>query len=120
VVRFEREGKAQVAIMLPNPAHQLNCSDCKADFTYTIVLDVVKIQDTGRSEKSVTDDLKAVLRKIEDWHQGSIAGYRIIYRAPDGTWTNVEWDGSQVGFITLGESDEGAAIKKLTTRRPRK
>jgi hypothetical protein len=54
----------------PDPAHRLNPSGCKADFTYTMVLDVVKIQDTGKGEKSVADDLEAVLKKIEDWHQG--------------------------------------------------
>jgi len=36
-------------------------SACKADFTYTMVLDIVKIQDTGKGEKSVADDLEAVL-----------------------------------------------------------
>jgi hypothetical protein len=30
----------------------------------------VKIQDTGKGKKSVADDLEAVLRKIEYWHQG--------------------------------------------------
>jgi hypothetical protein len=106
--------------MPPDPVHQFNRSDCKADFTYTMNLDVVKIQDTGHGEKSVTDDPEAVLRTIENWHQGSIAGYRIMYLASDGTWTGVEWDGSQAGFIALGESDESAAIRKLTAIRPRK
>jgi hypothetical protein len=39
--------------MPPDPVHQFDRSDCKADFTYTMVLDVVKIQDTGKGEKSV-------------------------------------------------------------------
>ena len=51
------------------PGHQLNRSACQADFTYTMVLDVVKIQDTGKGEKSVAEDLEAVLKKIENWHQ---------------------------------------------------
>jgi hypothetical protein len=71
-----------------------------------MVLDVVRIQDTGKGAKSVADDLEAVLRKIENWHQGSIAGYRIMYLSPAGIWTGVEWDGPQVGFFALGESDE--------------
>ena len=37
----------------------------------------VEIQDSGKGRKSVADDLEAVLRKIEHWHQGSIAHYRI-------------------------------------------
>jgi hypothetical protein len=35
----------------------------------------IKIHDTGKGLKSVKDDLEAVLRKIEGWHQGSIAGF---------------------------------------------
>ena len=62
----------------------------------------------------MADNLEAVLRNIEDWHQGSIADYRIMYLASDGTWTGVEWDGSQVELIALGESNEVAALRKLT------
>ena len=103
-----------------DPPGQRNRSACQAEFTYTMTVKEIRIQDAGKGEKSVTDDPEAVLRKIENWHQGSIAGYRIMYLASDGTWTGVEWDGSQVGFIALGESDESAAIRKLTAIGPRK
>jgi hypothetical protein len=53
----------------------------------------VKIQDTGKGKKSVADDLEAVLRKIEYWHQGSIARFRISYMSTQGTEHLVEWDG---------------------------
>jgi hypothetical protein len=33
------------------------------------------------------------LRKIEYWHQGSIAGFKIRYREQNGDWTGVQWDG---------------------------
>ena len=56
---------------------QLNRTACQADFTYTMTVKVIKIQDTAKGSKSVAEDLAAVLRKIEDWHQGSIAGYKI-------------------------------------------
>jgi hypothetical protein len=46
----------------------------QADFTYTMTIKTIKIQDTGKGVKSVAEDLEAVLRKIEGWHQGSIAG----------------------------------------------
>jgi hypothetical protein len=65
--------------MPPDPAHQLNPLECQADFTYTMVLNVTKIQDIGKGDKSVADDLEAVLGKIESCHQGSIAGYRIMH-----------------------------------------
>jgi hypothetical protein len=68
---------------------------CQADFTYTISLNVIKIKDTRKRAKSVADDLEAVLRKIEHWHQGSVAGYRISYQRTDGTEYVVEWDGEK-------------------------
>ena len=105
--------------MPPDAPSQRNRSECQAEFTYAISLKEIKIQDTGRGEKSVADDLEAVLRKIENWHQGSIAAHRILYLAFDGSWTGVVWDGAEVGFIALSELDEHAALKKLTTVSPR-
>ena len=52
----------------------------------------VKIQDTGKGTKSVADDLEAVLRKIEGWHQGSITGFKISYRDTEGAEFGVEWN----------------------------
>ena len=37
--------------------------ECQADFTYTMNLNVVKVQDTGKSVKAVADDLEAVFQK---------------------------------------------------------
>jgi hypothetical protein len=81
---------------MPNdPARQLNRSGAKADFTYTITVKEIKIQDTGKGMKSVADDLEAVLKKIEGWHQGSIAGFVISYRDTDGVWHKISWDGKE-------------------------
>ena len=60
-------------MMPPDLAHQFNPSGCQADFTYALTPSTITIQDTGKGKKSVTNDLEAVLRKIEYWHQGSIA-----------------------------------------------
>jgi hypothetical protein len=43
----------------------------RADFTYNISPTVISIVDAGLDKCSVTEDIKAVLRKIEYWHQGS-------------------------------------------------
>jgi hypothetical protein len=51
------------------------------------------IVDTGKGRRSVTNEIEAVLRKIEYWHQGSIAGFRIVYRDENGVWDGVSWDG---------------------------
>ena len=37
-------------------------------------------KDTGKGAKSVADDLETVLKKIQAWHQGSIARFSISYR----------------------------------------
>jgi hypothetical protein len=78
--------------MPPDLANQFNPLACQADFTYSIIPKTVTIQDTGKGQKSVAEDLEAVLRKIEYWHQGSIARYRISYRSTQGTEHVVEWD----------------------------
>ena len=74
-------------------ANQFNPLACQADFTYSMTPATVKIQHTGKGKKSVADDLEAVLRKIEYWHQGSIVGYRISYWSTQGTEHLVAWDG---------------------------
>ena len=50
-----------------------------AAFTYSLELDVIKIQDLNTGTKRLAGDIKNVLRKIESWHQGPIVGYRIMY-----------------------------------------
>jgi hypothetical protein len=65
----------------------------KADFTYAITSDTISIIDTRKGRLSVKDDIQAVLRKIEYWHQGSIAGFKIMCRDEHGVWDGVRWDG---------------------------
>src|ERR1700730_5984057 len=55
-----------------------------AAFTYSLELDVIKIEDLYTGTKRVADDIKSVLRKIESWHQGPIIGYRIMYLESNG------------------------------------
>jgi hypothetical protein len=52
----------------------------------------IKIQDTGKGAKSVAEDLEAVLRKIESWHQGSIAAARSATGTPKGV--SSVWNGA--------------------------
>ena len=59
-----------------DPVSQLNLSKYQADFTYPMDVKAIKIQDTGKGAKSMAEDLQAVLREIEGWHQGSITGFR--------------------------------------------
>jgi hypothetical protein len=84
-----------------------------AAFTYSLELDVIKIQALNAGTKRVADDIKNVLRKIESWHQGPIIGYRIMYLESNGLWTGVDWDGKSVGFFALGETEESAANSSI-------
>src|SRR5258708_5724148 len=52
----------------------------KADFTYKIGPDAIEIVDTGRGRLSVTEDLEAVMRRLEYWHMGSLSGFKISCR----------------------------------------
>jgi hypothetical protein len=49
----------------------------QADFTYSIIPTALVIQDTGKGEKTVLEDLPAVLQRIEHWHQGSVAHLKL-------------------------------------------
>jgi hypothetical protein len=84
-----------------------------ADFTYKITPTTISITDTGKGCRSVTNDIEAVLRKIEYWHQNSIAAFKILYRDENGVWVGVRWDGNTASFFALGETDEKKATEKL-------
>jgi hypothetical protein len=73
----------------------LNRSECQADFTYEITVETIKIRDTGKGTKAVADDLEAVLRKIEGWHQGSVTDFLVSYGDTHGTWHQISWDGKE-------------------------
>ena len=54
-----------------------------------------------------------VLRKIEHYHQGSIAGFshRVL-----GFFDGIQWDGRSALFFALRETDEAQARIKLLAR----
>ena len=60
----------------------------------------------SKGRASVENDIAAVLRKIEYWHQGSIAGFKIMYRDERGVWNGVRRDGQRAAFFALREMDE--------------
>jgi len=87
----------------------------RADFIYKISPSLISITDTGLGSLPVTEDIdiEAVLHKIEHWHQGSIASFKIMARDGKGFWHKVHWDGKNVSLSPLGETDEQIAKKKL-------
>jgi hypothetical protein len=85
----------------------------RADFTYKITPNTITITDTTLGKLSVTKDIDGVLRKIERWHQGSIAGFKIMYRDEHGGWNGIRWNGQSASFFALSETDEKKAIAKL-------
>ena len=89
----------------------------QADFTYSIFANVISIVDLNLGNRSVTNDVENVLRKIEYYHQGSIAGFDIMYRDSDGMWAGIRWDGRHASFFPLLETEEGQARKRLLERK---
>jgi hypothetical protein len=76
-----REELPQDLVTIANPEL------CRADFTYSITPTKLVICDTGKGEKSVIEDLPAVLRKIEYWHQGSVAHFELTLIDANGRKT---------------------------------
>jgi hypothetical protein len=60
----------------------------------------------SKGRASVENDIAAVLRKIEYWHQGSIAGFKIMYRDERGSGTGSGGTGNVRRFFALREMDE--------------
>jgi hypothetical protein len=65
----------------PLAAHAGN----QADFTYSMRPDVIAILDLDLGNKSVTNDIDDVLRKIEYYHQRSINSFKIAIPEAFGT-----------------------------------
>jgi hypothetical protein len=74
---------------------------------------VISIFDTGLGKCQGTEDIEAVLRKIDYWHQGSIAKFKIMCRDGKGFWWRIQWDGKTAALIALEETDKRKASKKL-------
>jgi|SRR6516164_4832162 len=90
-----------------------------AEFTYSITPDTISITDTTNGTASVTTDIEAVLRKIEYWHQGSIAAFKILYRDKQGVRDGIRWDGRTAAVYALGAMDEKKAMAKLRSATPK-
>jgi hypothetical protein len=59
----------------------------------------ITITDTTLGKLSVAKDIDAVLRKIEHWHQGSIAAFKIMYRDEHGVWNGVRSNGQRASIF---------------------
>ena len=88
-------------------------SATRADFIYKITPNTISITDTAHGKLSVTNDIDALLRKIEHWHQGSIAAFKIMYHDEHCVWNGVLWNGQRAFVFPLRETDEKKAIAKL-------
>jgi hypothetical protein len=88
-------------------------SRTQSDFSYKITPEMISITDTGLGQCSVTEDIEAVLHKIEHWHQGSINSFQIMARDGKGFWYYVHWDGKKASLSPLSETDEQKTRRKL-------
>ena len=95
--------------------HEISFNTKLSDPIRTRTPRTISIVDTGLGRRSVTEDIEAVLRKIEYWHQGSIAKFKIMCRDSKGFWSGVHWDGKTASFFAQQETDERQARPKLKT-----
>jgi hypothetical protein len=70
-----------------------------ADFNYSISGKVISITDLKLGEQSFTEEIEKILRKIEHYHHGSIASFRILYRDSDGMGGEIRWDGQYAEIL---------------------
>ena len=68
-----------------------------ADFTYSMRGKVISITYLGVG--SIDEELARILRRIEHWHQGPVASYRILYQDADGLGGEIKWDGEKAKVI---------------------
>ena len=64
--------------------HEISFNTKLSDPIRTRTPRTISIVDTGLGRRSVTEDIEAVSRKIEYWHQGSIAKFKIVCRDSKG------------------------------------
>jgi hypothetical protein len=80
---------------------------------YKITPAVISITDTGLGKCSILENIEAVLRKVEHWHQGSIAKLQIMCRDGKEFWHRVRWDDETASVSALQETDERETHRKL-------
>jgi hypothetical protein len=74
-------------------------SSSGAKFSYSISGKVISVTDLKSGKGSFVEHIEKALRKITYWHQGSIAGFRILYRDTDGLGGEVRWDGAHAEIL---------------------
>ena len=84
----------------------------RADFTYNMTPAMISITDTGLSSRSVIEDIEAVLRKVEYWHQGSISSFKIMCWDGKGFWHRVRRDGKTVSLLALQQTDSARSLPR--------
>jgi hypothetical protein len=88
----------------------------RADFTYNITPAVISITDTGLGKCSVTEDIEAVLRKIEYWHQCSISSFKIMCRDGKGFWDEVSLGRQKRIRFRSGENRRAKSLQETIGR----
>jgi hypothetical protein len=100
----------------PNSEGLRSAPVLRADFTYSIMPNTISITDTNLGKLSVTNDIEAILRRIEYLYQGSVAAFKIMYRDSDGIWDGIRRDRQSASFFALRETDEQKAHEKLLSK----
>jgi hypothetical protein len=76
---------------------RLSDSTTATDFNYSMSGKVISITYLGTD--SIHEESGRILRRIEHWHQGPIASYRILYQDAAGMGGEVKWNGENAEVI---------------------
>jgi hypothetical protein len=74
-------------------------SSSGADFNYSMKSKLITITDLKPGKGLFVEEIEKALRRIEFWHQGSIASFRILYLDADGMGSEVKWDGEHAEIL---------------------
>lgn len=88
-----------------------NSSPLEASFEAEVVDGVTVIYDTGLENRSVTNDIEGVLRRIKN---AGLLQPHVVYMDSDGRWDGVKHvDGVFFDFIMLDEHEMREAVEAI-------
>jgi hypothetical protein len=70
------------------------------DFSYSMRGKMISITGLMPGKGTFIEEIEKVLRKIEHYHQGSIASFRILYRDVEGLGGEIRWDGEHAAIVS--------------------
>ena len=82
------------------------------NYTYTIEEAFICIIDLDNGGKSVTNDIKNIIKEIEDENNFFLDSFKIVYRDSEGIWDAVILNSNGIRFLSLNVKTNEEAKEK--------